>query len=202
MDISQLWSCSWGWPSRPAPHTGDRVFPIPELTDEMLEEIRLDDGSVDEWYDLVGEPTMTLLDFQDPEGNRPPSPSELDFRIWLAWHDDPDRLYVAFVSSDDEYSNSHDYDSKSRLLEHDSIALAIDGDHRGGHGGVDITAPEDWGDFHGQAQLYEAVSRTVTGLPTLNAPDILRQTGVFSWTASPPYGDGGGGVAGETRPSA
>ena len=178
-------------------HTGDRVFPIPELTDEMLEEIRLDDGSIDEWYDLVGEPTMTLLDFQDPDGNRLPETSKLDFRIWLAWHDDPDRLYVAFVSSDDEYSNSHDYDGKSRLLEHDSIALAIDGDHRGGHGGVDISAPEDWGDLHGQAQLYEAVSRTVTGLPTLNAPDILRQTGDFSWTVSPPYGDGGGGVAGE-----
>ena len=123
-------------------HTGDRVFPIPELTDEMLEEIRLDDGSIDEWYDLVGEPTMTLLDFQDPDGNRLPEPSKLDFRIWLAWHDDPDRLYVAFVSSDDEYSNSHDYDGKSRLLEHDSIALAIDGDHRGGHGGVDISAAD------------------------------------------------------------
>ena len=179
-------------------HGSDRVFPIPELTDEMLEEIRLDDGSVDEWFDLVGEPTMTLLDFQDPAGNPLPDPSELDFRIWLAWHDDPDRLYVAFVSSDDEYSNPHDYDPGSRLLEHDSIALAIDGDHRGGHGGVDNTiTQEDWGDFHGQAQLYEAVARTVTGIPTLNAPDVLRHTGGFSWTVFPPYGEGGGGVAGE-----
>ena len=179
-------------------HSGDRVFPIPELTDEMLEEIRLDDGSVDEWYDLVGEPTMTLLDFHDPYANRLPDPSNLDFRIWLAWHDDPDRLYVAFVSSDDEYSNSHDFDASFRLLEHDSIALVVDGDHGGGHGGVDITtSSEDWGDFHGEAQLYEAVARTVTGVPTLNAPDILRQTGGFSWTVFPPYGDGGGGVAGE-----
>ena len=112
-------------------HSGDRVFPIPELTDEMLEEIRLDDGSIDEWYDLVGEPTMTLLDFHDPGFNRLPDPAELDFRIWLAWHDDPDRLYVAFVSSDDEYSNSHDFNAGSRLLEHDSIALVVDGDHRG-----------------------------------------------------------------------
>ena len=27
-------------------HSGGRVYPIPELTDEMLEKIQLDDGSV------------------------------------------------------------------------------------------------------------------------------------------------------------
>ena len=31
-------------------HLGDRVYPIPYLTDEMLEQIQLDDGLVDEWY--------------------------------------------------------------------------------------------------------------------------------------------------------
>ncbi len=43
-------------------HVGGRVFPIPELTDEMLAEIQLD-GFVEEWSDLIGEPTLTLLDF-------------------------------------------------------------------------------------------------------------------------------------------
>ena len=44
-------------------HVGDRVYPISELTDEMLAEIQLHDGSVEEWYELIGEPTLTLLDF-------------------------------------------------------------------------------------------------------------------------------------------
>ncbi|MCY3762145.1 MAG: hypothetical protein OXH50_12920 [Gemmatimonadetes bacterium] len=54
MDISPPWSCSRGLAVPAGAHTGDRVFPIPELIDEMLEEILLDDGSIDEWYDLVG----------------------------------------------------------------------------------------------------------------------------------------------------
>ena len=44
-------------------HLGDRVYPVTYLSDEMLERIDLKDGLVDEWYELVGEPSMTLLDF-------------------------------------------------------------------------------------------------------------------------------------------
>ena len=42
-----------------AAHMGNRLHPIPEITDEMLERIRFDDESVEEWYELVGEPTMS-----------------------------------------------------------------------------------------------------------------------------------------------
>ena len=52
-------------------HSGERVFPISYLSDEMLSEIRLDDGSIDEWIEFVGEPTMTLLDFWE-QGERHP----------------------------------------------------------------------------------------------------------------------------------
>ena len=45
-------------------HSGGRLFPIPELTDDMLERIQLHDGSAEEWYDLAGEPTMSLVDFR------------------------------------------------------------------------------------------------------------------------------------------
>ena len=64
-------------------HAGGRVYPIPCLTDGMLADIQLDDGSVDEWYDLVGEPTMTLIDFADETWGSELDPSDLDFRIWL-----------------------------------------------------------------------------------------------------------------------
>ena len=69
-------------------HVGDRVYPVHELTDEMLAEIQLHDGSVEEWYELIGEPTLTLLDFSEILGASL-DPSDMDFRIWLAWHDDP-----------------------------------------------------------------------------------------------------------------
>ena len=88
-------------PAQAGAHGGYRVFPIAELTDEMLEQIQLDDGSVAEWFDLVDEPTMSLADFR--WYGHIPDPSDLDFRIWLAWHDEPDRLYVAFTASDDAH---------------------------------------------------------------------------------------------------
>ncbi len=88
-------------------HTGDRVYPISYLSNEMLEKIDLKDGSVEEWQELIGEPSMTLLDFREVD-DRALDPSDLDFRIWLAWHDDPARFFVAFIASDDLYKNNHD----------------------------------------------------------------------------------------------
>lgn len=117
-------------------HSGSRVFPIPELTDEMLEKISLDDGFIDEWEDLAGEPTMTLVDFRTFANFKAPDPSNLDFRIWVAWHNDPDRIYVAFIASDDQYVNRHEYTSWSRfhMNQFDSITFVIDADHSGGQG--------------------------------------------------------------------
>ena len=91
-------------------HVGSIVVPFAEVTDEMLSEIQLD-GSVEEWSDLIGEPAMTLLDFE-PERKEAGAldPSDIDFQIWLAWHDEPARLYVAFVAADDRYWNTHTYD--------------------------------------------------------------------------------------------
>ena len=112
-------------------HVGDRVYPVSYLSDEMLEQIDLRDGLADEWQELVGEPAMTLLDFHSIAD---PDRSDFDFRIWLAWHDDPPRFYVAFVSSDDVYKNTHNYDVVDYMGLNDSISLVIDGDHSGGAG--------------------------------------------------------------------
>ena len=71
--ISILWRaalllCLPALAGLPAPadaHVGERVYPIAYVTDEMVEHIRVDDGSVDEWYELVGEPSLTTLDCSD-----------------------------------------------------------------------------------------------------------------------------------------
>ena len=184
-------------------HSGDRAYPIPYLSDEVLEQIQLHDSRVDEWMELVGEPTMTSLDFTTGFGRLPPDPSDLDFRIWLAWHDDPARLYAGFVSSDDIYKNNHEYDAPPQSLRHvmylnDSISLAIDGDHSGGEGCSGDCPEEDWVDIHEETQYYEAIAHTASG-PTLDCPVVryFNEDGAFAWTAIPPYGEGGGGVAGE-----
>ena len=195
-----------GLPAPSEAHSGGgRVFPIAELTDGMLERIQLDDGTVDEWFDLVGEPTLTGLDFIDFWGREPPDPSDFDFRIWLTWHGEPARLYLAFVASDDRYQNTHDYSSDdilSRFMifgDNDALTLGIDGDHSGGSGlpvsgvpaeGVGTAMREQ----SGETQYYEAISRT-------NGPNLVDYTGQviedLSWRGLPPYADAGGGVAGE-----
>ena len=183
-------------------HSGDRVFPVYELTDEMLKQIDLHDGSIEEWSDLVGEPSMTMLDFIDDLGSESADPANLDFRIWLAWHDDPDRIYLAFICSDDMYKNTHDYSASfqagSHILRlHDSILFAVDADHSGGEGVPRNTDDLDfWVENLGTTQQYEAIARTVSG-PLLNDPGMLYQTGNFGWMVFPPYGDTGGGVYGE-----
>ncbi len=45
-------------------HEGDRVVPILEITDDMLAQIDLRDGTTDEWPDLLGEPTLKTIDFE------------------------------------------------------------------------------------------------------------------------------------------
>ena len=189
-------------------HLGGRVFPIPELTDEMLAEIQLD-GFVEEWSDLIGEPTLTTLDFRHEVVPGPPDPSDIDFRIWLAWHDDPARIYVAMVAADDVYKNTHTFDvdwitsQKSDMVGNDSIRLGVDGDHSGGPGYVDQSfetkelAEVELVEASGKTQMYEAISRTPDGR-ILDAPRTRYWSDVFSWMAMPPYAEAGGRVAGET----
>ena len=179
-------------------HSGRKVFPIPELTDEMLDKISLQDVSIDEWYNLLGEPTMTLLDFKYARVWSL-DPSNLDFRIWLAWHDASNRVYVAVVCSDDVYKNNHDYEAEgvTRFIQaHDSILFAVDADHSGGGGHFNNTPEEEIEIIDGETQRYYAIASTPSG-PTLSNLRVNYFTGKFGWMVFPPYGDAGGGVYGE-----
>ena len=177
-------------------HVGDRVYPVSYLSDGMLEQIDLRDGLVDEWQELVGAPAMTALDFDSVIADQ--NPSDLDFRIWLAWHEDPPRFYVAFVSSDDVYKNTHNYDVGDLINLNDSFSVVIDGDHSGGTGcsAVFDCAGPSGEEVREQTQKYTAIARTPDG-PNLDDSVTRRATGEFSWAVLAPYGDAGGGVFGE-----
>lgn len=84
-------------------HMGDRVFPIFELTEEEFARIDISDGSVEDWLEVVGEPTLTALDFSTDPTRASYDPADLDFRIWLAWHRATNHIYVAMERFDDLY---------------------------------------------------------------------------------------------------
>ena len=172
-------------------HIGDRVYPIIEISDEQIGMIDLHDGFVDEWHDVIGPPTLTGLDFIGRLGAEY-QPHDLDFRIWIGWNRNSNRVYVAGQFVDDMYVNEFPHNWYDRFNQHDSMAIWIDGDHSGG------------GRFESNSrteQVYEAISHVPTG-PTVSMPHVTTgfaadSASLRSWVVLPPYSDGGGGVAGE-----
>ena len=195
-------------PVDPAPaHVGDRVYPIFELTDEDVTLIDIKDGSVDDWLEVVGEPSLTLLDFVGEKigGSHVLHPSDLDFRIWLAWHNATDRIYGAIEQADDEYVNAcsdgttrHTPGCGSPAWIYDgSILLRIDGDHSGGkYIFVGLDEEEKRQLWHRGAQSYGAINE-VFG----EGPRVLMTGGhmyeEYPFFVLPPYAEAGGAQFGE-----
>lgn len=147
-------------------HQGDRVYPIPEITEESR--IDLKDGSVDDWSELLGEPTFTALDFTVFESHRRNAgtkafdPSDLDFRIWLGWGRNPARLYVAGIFSDDMFAGpDSEYLGQAIGGHQDHMYLKVDGDHDAApRADFGAGASEVW---ERDAQLYHAFSIPADG---------------------------------------
>ena len=85
-----------------------RVYPIVELTDEDVARIDIKDGTIEDWLEVVGEPTVTALDFITDPDYAAYDPVDMDFRIWLAWHQNTNHIYVAVERVDDIYINEFD----------------------------------------------------------------------------------------------
>ena len=178
-------------------HAGDRVVPIFEITEETLAGINLQDGLIDEWIDLMGDPTLTPVDFvfREPGGDGTTwqcyyEPSDLDYRIWLGWMDSPDRFYLAVVFADDVYYNEYDPEDLSRdLIHYDSVGLFIDADHSGGGFPIIDSDGRHWQDV--SFQIYYASAQVPEG----HSIRYLLSSEA-DWLLNPPYGDGGGRTSG------
>ena len=118
-------------------HVGDRVVPISEIPEEFFDLININDAAIDDWLSVIGEPSLTGLDFTANFGapgqdwGEEYNPADLDFRIWLAWHRELNRIYVAaqgvddvLVDQSDGYFDEWYWDGMMRL--------EVDGDHSGG----------------------------------------------------------------------
>ena len=175
-------------------HAGDEIYPFLELLDEDLDRIDLTDGSVEDWLEVVGEPSLTASDFFWED--HPYDPSEVDFRIWLAWNQSTSTLWIAMERFDDLYFNLYDgYEPWDIRLWDSSMRFGVDGDHSGGPYSAfgacrDCTAEELLEDNR-QAQEWMAIAETPNGEPVIHL-------GASEWVAKEPYAAAGGGVIGQT----
>ena len=124
------------------------------------------------------------------------APSDLDFRIWLAWHDATNRLYVAMERLDDVYENDYVRGDplQGDMQWHDSgIGFWVDGDRSGGElmpqdtQGLPLSSWAVASLAIRSAQAYSAIAETHDGGPHVDSFFALRD-----WLLRPPYCDGSG----------
>ena len=170
--------------------SAQRIFPIVELTDADVARIDVHDASIDDWLEVSGEPTLTGLDFVPSIRSDPYDPADMDFRIWLAWHDPTDRIFVAMERSDDMYANEYQYwpaenspDTRT-IWSYDSY-ISFDGDRSGGG------ASSFWAST---AQWYLAIAEVFADVPQLIIGSVMDS---FPFVVQPPFGDVGGGSFGQ-----
>ena len=174
----------------------DRIFPIMQLTDRDVAEIDVTDGSVEDWENIVGEPTLTPLDFAQTFGDSY-DPSDMDFRIWLGWHDATDRIFFAMERVDDVYVNEFDREDENLriMIFHDSsVSFAVDGDHSGG-AQVSEESSEDWLQDVRQAQVFHALGEVFDGGSQVQLSPHSHHVS-DAWFSQPPFAHGGGAVVG------
>jgi hypothetical protein len=187
-------------------HIGDRIYPTHELTNADLAAIDLKDGSVGDWEEVLGDPTLTAVDFIMWGGY---DPADFDFRIWLGWQDATDRIYVAMEQVDDVYANVYDRTNAGySMISHDgALVVRVDGDHSGGkyrYANPEFDTIEEWALFSNQkAQAYIALGEVFdqgSHIGTI-VTEILNQKAFESvyddWFVQSPYAEGGGASLGE-----
>ena len=166
-------------------HSGGRLYEAVELSDEDLRIIDLHDQSVQDWWDVVGPPSVEATDFED-FFEKPLDPADSYFRVWLAWHDATNRIYGAVERSDDLYTGGREA----------RVELMIDGDHSGG-------PFLDWTLEERERRLYnnsQAQAFALRGESYESRPSVELQFEDYpdTWFAELPFADVGGGHSGES----
>ena len=183
-------------------HVGNRVYPIFELTDEDVAVLDLTDGIIEDWLDIVGEPTLTALDFVDLPSSPPYDPFDLDFRIWLGWHRSTNRIYGAMQQADDVYIlNDKDRQSDIWLTLHEAaINFYVDGDHSAGElvfaPNCCDTEEEYLLLLHQTAQWHLVLGGDYSAGPRIRLVNLFQEYDQ-EWFLNPPYADSDGNVFGE-----
>ncbi|MFH1566664.1 MAG: hypothetical protein ABIL09_01600 [Gemmatimonadota bacterium] len=183
-------------------HIGSNIYLIFEIADADVGDINLKDGSLDDWYDVVGDPSLRATDFfADPtvgEGAQY-DPADMDYQIWLAWNGTANTLWCAMERIDDKYVNEYAGGNLGELWRHDAIEFMLDGDHSGGEYGINAG---NCGEGCTEEDVFLANNRTAQQYVAIpDAPDG-RNVGYLGagsdWVNALPYADGGGLTTGES----
>jgi hypothetical protein len=181
-------------------HIGSEVFLFFEIADEDAAEIDFDDGTLDDWADLVGDPSVEATDFFADPGvgdGAPYDPADMDYRIWFGWNSTSSTIWGAMERTDDVYVN--EYDGDGAMWRWDSaIELMLDGDHSGGEYGFNATNCEGCT----EEELFLVNNRSAQQfLGIAESPDgrYVGYLGAGSeWVNALPYADGGGAAFGDS----
>ncbi|MBT6148723.1 MAG: hypothetical protein HOH74_25025 [Gemmatimonadetes bacterium] len=179
-----------------SPHIGSEVYLIFDITHDV-EALVFDDDSLDDWTDIVGDPSLDATDFvADPSAGdgAPYDPTDLDYRIWLGWSDSPPRIFVAMERVDDSFINDYSNDL-SEAWRHDSVVrVQIDGDHSGGEYSftssncTGCTEEEIRLRDQSQAQNYQAI------ITSAGDAQVGYLGAGSDWVNAPPYAAAGGAL--------
>ena len=159
----------------------------------MVEQIDIHDGSIEDWVEVVGEPTLTALDFVVFLGQLY-NPPDFDFRLWLAWHRKTSHVYLAAQGADEVRVVPAD----GEVALDGATNLEIDADHSGGIYGPPGPDEEDLASRSEENQFFSANPYSSRDDPPVYVGwTRLTDEKECCWFREPPFADGGGSVVGE-----
>ena len=182
-------------------HIGDTIYLFFEIPDADVADLDLQDGSVDDWLDIVGDAALDATDFFADPGvgdGAPYDPADMDYQIWFGWNQSSSTLWGAMNRTDDVYINEYAGGDLGDLWRWDStIEFMFDGDHTGGEYGFNTSNCEGCTEEeinlinNKQAQQFTAISESPDGAT------VGYQGKAQTWFLQAPYAAGGGGASGD-----
>ena len=180
-------------------HIGDAMYLFYEIPDADIADINLTDASIDDWLDVVGDPSVVATDFFADPGvgdGAPYDPADMDYEIWFGWNETTNTIWGAMRRTDDVYINEYAGGNTGDFWRWDScIELMIDGDHSGGA----YAGAANCADCEEEAMNIFDNRQAQQFLTIADSPDdghIGYHGKAQTWFVLPPYCYGGGGSSG------
>ncbi len=171
-------------------HLGDIIYPIYELPTSDLPDLH--DGTLEDWEEVLPNTSLDHNDFVTSRGDGF-DPSNLSWRVFLAWHHGTQRIYMAVERIDDVYIGLGEESGGET-----TAALLIDGDHSGGryYGFLEedgYSEEQRKRLSYSQAQIYVFRPEPQPG----HGDQLVNGPFHAPWATLPPWSDGGGTQYGE-----
>jgi hypothetical protein len=180
-------------------HIGTNVYPVYELPTSDLPDVR--DGTLEDWEDVLPGQSLDHNEFLPlaVADGADIDPSDLAYRVFMAWHSAGNHLYAAIERVDDVYVNTYEGGDPINFWQFDSMEFMVDGDHTGGSyngfSAEEYTEEERKLLTNFQAQQYVAIPESPDGIT------MGYQGNGAGWVPFPPFGDAGGFNDGNESPN-